>query len=174
MSENEDSARATAELRARVARLETLVLRAAALGASVAIALGFLVPFLRTSDEASAAESIRLLGAVFAMEEAGQGPFRSEAVLASIVVGMFALVAAATFVALLMLQRSLEGNRRFGVVQALSTTLLVGCGGAWLLVLLLAGHSEGEVSSFSPAVAWLTVGSLAGMGIRYLAPPEYS
>lgn len=161
------------ELRDRVERLETTLFRAVVTVACVAIAIGFFVPFLSSTDpEPDEDGSLSLLTAAFALGDAGDGPFSGEATLVAIVVGGFALLAAVTLAVVAALLRPTAGERNLAVARGLCVALLVGCCVAWLLVLVLAGHFEGEVSAFSPALAFLTAGAVAGTLLRHAAPHE--
>lgn len=162
-------------LRDRVHQLEVALFRAVVTVGSAAVVLGFFVPFLSATEKANADEddTISLLPAIFGLGSAGGGPFSEEAVMAAIVVGVFGLAALVALIALLRLfrDRASSGGVRFARVSGI--VLLVACALAWLLVLVLAGHFEGETSAFSPATLCFTIGGAATLVAAALHPADW-
>lgn len=157
----------------RVHRLEVGVFRTVAAVGTVATVLGYFLPFL-SSGEADEDETISLLPAVFSIGDAGGGPFRDEAAVTAVVLGVFAVATLVGLVALLALFGSEVRGRAVRFARVSGVVLLVLCGVAWLLVFALAGHFEdGEVSAFSPATLAFTIGAAAAFSARALQPLDW-
>jgi hypothetical protein len=162
-------------LRARVNRLEITAFRTVVAIGSAAMVLGYVLPFLTATEKADDgdSDSIGLLSAVFGLSDSGDGPFRGEARMAAIVVGVFALAILVALIALLRLFGNEVGNRAVRFARVCGIVLLVLCGFAWLLVFALAGHFEGRVSAFSPATLSFTVGGAATLVAASLHPTDW-
>jgi len=157
-------------LRDRVTRLEVAAFRAVVAVGSAAMVLGYFVPFLLATKED---DSIGLLPAVVGLGDSGSGPFRGEARLAAIVVGVFALVILVALIALLRLFGNGVRNRPVRVARVCGIVLLVACVFMWLLVFGLTGHFEGRVSAFSPAMLSFTIGGAAALVAAALHPADW-
>lgn len=160
-------------LRGRVSRLEVIVFRAVVAVGSAAMVLGYFVPFLSATEKADEDDSIGLLPAVFGLGDSGGGPFREEATMAAIVVGVFALVILVALIALLRLFGNEVGSRPVRFARVCGIVLLVVCGCGWLLVFALAGHFEGRVSAFSPATLSFTIGGAATLVAAAFHPADW-
>jgi hypothetical protein len=162
-------------LRDRVHRLEVGLFRTVLAVGVAAVAIGFVAPFLSATEEAGdgEGESISLLPSILGLGGSGGGPFGEEAVVAATVVGVFALVALATLVAMVRLFGSDVGIRPVRFARICGITLLVLCGIGWLLVFVLAGHWDGRVSTFSPATLAFTIGGAAAVVAAPLHPADW-
>ncbi len=160
-------------LRDRVTRLEAAVFRAVVAVGSVALVLGYFLPFLTATEKADEDESIALLPAVFGLGEAGGGPFSEEAVVAAVVVGVFALAVLVALLALLRLFGYEVGSRPVRFARVCGIVLLVACAIGWLLVFVLASHFEGRASGFSPATLSFTIGGIATVLAAALHPADW-
>jgi hypothetical protein len=156
-------------LEERVRSLEHGVYRAGLIATVAALVLGFIVPFLSATEDAyedlddDEYDSIAILAAVFDIGDAGDGPFERQALTVAVLVGLLALVAV---LALLVTAGTWSQDLRERLGRAsnfLCGFLLLGCVGGWLLVLVLNGHFDGQVSAFSPALLCLTVGAVGGL-----------
>ncbi len=160
-------------LRDRVNRLEIAVFRAVVAVGSAAMVLGYFVPFLMATEKADDDESISLLPAIFGLGDAGDGPFEEEAVIAAVVVGVFALAILVALISLLRLFGNEVGNGPVRFARVCGIVLLVVCGIGWLLVFALAGHFEGRASTFSPAALSFTIGGVATIVAAALHPVDW-
>lgn len=162
-------------LRDRVNRLEVGLFRAVVAVGSTAMVLGYFLPFLSPTEEVDDEEdeSIALLPAIFDLGEAGGGPFREEAAMAAVVVGVFALAILVALIALLRLFGAEVGSRPVRIARTCGIVLLVLCGIGWLLVFALAGHFDGRVSAFSPATLSFTIGAAATLVAAALHPADW-
>ena len=160
-------------LRARVTRLEVALFRALVGIGAAALVLGYFIPFLMTTEKADETDSIGLLSAFAGLGDAGDGPFRVEATMAAIVVGVFALAILVALIALLRLFGNEVGSRPVRFARVCGIVLLVGCGIGWLLVFALAGHFEGRTSAFSPATLSFTIGGVATLAAVALHPADW-
>lgn len=153
------------QLEERVTRLEEGIYRAGVLATCVAIGLGFLLPFLAPATDDDD-EPIGMLSAVFATADAGDGPFESQAMVVAIAIGALALLAVVVLIATAAAWTEGVRENVRGLNRVLSGLFpfAVACG--WLLVLLLSGHTEGDVSPLSPALVALTVGAAGGLLLR--------
>ncbi|GAB3432867.1 hypothetical protein [Actinophytocola sediminis] len=163
------------DLTERVHRLEAGLFRAVVAVGVGAIVLGYFIPFLTATEKARAneGESIALLPAIFGLGQAGGGPFRGEAMLATVVVSVFAMVTVVALVALLRLFGGEVAGRRVRFARVCGIVLLVLCGIGWLLVFAMAGHFDGRVSAFSPATLTFTIGGLATLAADVLHPTDW-
>lgn len=154
------------QLEERVTRLEEGIYRAGVLTTCVAIGLGFLLPFLAPATGDDEDEPIGMLPAVFATADAGDGPFESQAMVVAIAIGALALVAVVVLIATAATWTEGVRENVRGLNRVLSGLFpfAVACG--WLLMLLLSGHTEGDVSPLSPALVALTVGAAGGLLLR--------
>ncbi|MFC4858372.1 hypothetical protein [Actinophytocola glycyrrhizae] len=159
----------------RVGRLEIGLFRAVVTVGSVALVLGFFLPFLSATEKARGDddESVALLPTVFGISEAGGGPFEEEAVMAAVVVGVFALAILVALIALLRLFADAVGTGPVRFARVCGIVLLVACALGWLLVFALAGHFDGRVSAFSPATLCFTVGGGAMLAAAALHPTDW-
>lgn len=149
-------------LRDRVNQLEIALFRAVVAVGAAAMVLGYFLPFLSATEKASDDdETIALIPAIAGLNDAGNGPFSEEAALAAIVVGAFALVILVALIALLQLFRYEVGAGSVRFARVCGIVLLVVCAIAWLLVFVLASHTEGDMSAFSPATLSITIGGAA-------------
>lgn len=160
-------------LRARVTGLEAVLFRAVVAIGAAALVLGFFVPFLSATEKADEDESISLLPAIFGLGSAGGGPFREEAAIAAVVVGVFGLAILVALVALLRLFRDQVGPGPVRFARVCGIVLLVACGLGWLLVFALAGHFEGRTSAFSPATLCFSIGGGAMLAAAVLHPADW-
>ena len=161
-------------LRDRVNRVEVGLFRAVAAAGVAAVVLGFFVPFLSATEESDDDDdSVALLPTIFGIGGAGDGPFKEEAVMAAVVVGVFGLAVLVALFALLRLFGDPVGNGPVRLARICGIALLVGCALAWLLVFALAGHSKGGVSAFSPATLCFTVGGGAMLAAAPLHPADW-
>jgi len=162
-------------LRDRVSRLEIGLFRAVVAIGSAALVLGFFLPFLSATEKASKSDddSVSLLPTVFGIADAGGGPFRDEAAMAAVVVGVFALAILVALVALLRLFGDAVSSKAVRFARVCGIVLLVACALGWLLVFALAGHWEGRVSAFSPATLCFTIGGGAMLATAALHPADW-
>lgn len=160
-------------VRDRVSRLEVILFRTVVAIGAIALVLGYLLPFLTTTEQADEDDSIGLLPAVFGLGDSGGGPFSEEATVAAVVTGVFALVILVALITLLRLFSFGVGSRLVRVARVCGIVLLVACGGGWLLVFALAGHSESEMSAFSPATLSFTIGGVATLVAAALHPADW-
>jgi len=163
-------------LRHRVLYLEVALFRAVVAVGAVALVLGLFLPFLTATEEADSSDeddTIGLFPAVFGLADAGDGPFSGEAAMASVVVGAFVLVILVALVALVRLFRNRVSPRAVRVARIFGIILLVVCGAAWLLVLALAGHTDGRSSAFSPATLAITIGGAVTVLATALYPDDW-
>ncbi|GAB1513626.1 hypothetical protein [Actinophytocola sp. KF-1] len=160
------------DLRERVHRVEKGLFRGVAALGVAAMVLGFFVPFL-AATEPSDDDSVALLPTIFGIGGAGDGPFAEEAIMAAVVVGVFGLAILVALFALLRLFGDPVGSGPVKLARICGTVLLVGCALAWLLVFALVGHSEGEVSAFSPATLCFTIGGGAMLAAAPLHPADW-
>lgn len=161
-------------LRDRVTGLEAVLFRAVVALGSAAMVVGFFVPFLSATEKTGDdGESIALLPAVFGLGGAGRGPFRQEAAMAAVVVGVFVLAIVVALVALLRLFGDAVGSGPVRFARVCGTVLLVACALGWLLVLVLAGHFDGRTSAFSPATLCFTLGGGAMLASAVLHPTDW-
>lgn len=162
-----------AELRARLHRIEMSLFRAAVVIACSGLLLGLFLPFLMASEPSADQENtLRLIPAITGLAAAGGGPFRGEAMLASIAVGIFTAATVVTLVALLRLLGQ-PTARAIKAARIVAIVLLIGCGFAWLLVLALAAHSGGGARPLSPATLSITLGALIGVAAPTLLTPDW-
>lgn len=160
-------------LRSRVARMEAVLFRAVVAISAGALVLGFLMPFLTTTEKADEYESVSLLPAVLSLDDSGGGPFSEEASMAAVVAAMFALAILVALIALLRLFGYGVGSRTVRVARVCGIVALVACAMGWLLVFTLAGHFEGRVSAFSPATLSFTVGGAVALVAAALHPADW-
>lgn len=159
-------------LRDRVHRLEAGLFRAVVAIGSAALVLGFFLPFLSGTGKDDD-ESVSLLPTVFGIADAAGGPFQDEAVMAAVVVGVFALAVLVALIALLRLFGDAVGGRSVRFARVCGIVLLVACALGWLLVFALAGHWDGRVSAFSPATLCFTIGGGAVLAAAPLHPADW-
>jgi hypothetical protein len=162
-------------VRDRVHRLELTLFRAVVALGSVALVVGWFVPFLATTEKAADGddESVALLPTIFGIGDSGDGPFSGEAAVAAVVVGVFGLAILVALIALLSLLRDRVGRRPVRFARLCGIVLLVACALGWLLVFALAGHFEGRSSAFSPATMCFTVGGGAMLAAAALHPMDW-
>ncbi|MBB4904721.1 hypothetical protein [Actinophytocola algeriensis] len=163
-------------LRHRMHQLEVALFRAVVAVGAAALVLGYFLPFLSATEEASSSdedETIALIPAIAGLADAGDGPFSGEAAMAAVVVGAFVLVILVALIALVQLFRDRVSPRTVRFTRVCGIVLLVVCGLAWLLVFALAGHSEGRSSAFSPATLSITVGGAATLLAAALHPADW-
>jgi len=156
----------------RVHRLEVGLFRAVVSVGAVAIVLGYFLPFIVATADTDD-DTIALLPAAVSLREGGNGPFRDEAAMAAIVTATFALVILVALIALLRLFGGEVGQGPVRFARICGVVLLVLCGVAWLLVLVLAGHFDGRMSAFSPATLAFTVGGAATVVATRLHPTDW-
>jgi hypothetical protein len=160
-------------LRDRVNRVETGQFRAVVALGSAAMVLGWFVPFLMATGKATKDDSVALLPTIFGIGDSGDGPFRGEAALAAVVVGVFGLAILVALIVLLGLFRDRVGSRPVRIARICGIVLLVACTLGWLLVFALAGHFDGRTSAFSPATLCFTVGGAAMLAAAALHPADW-
>jgi hypothetical protein len=163
-------------LRDRVHQLEVALFRVVVAVGAAALVLGYFLPFLSATEEASSSdedETIALIPAIAGLGDAGDGPFSGEAAMAAVVVGGFVLVILVALIALAQLFRDRVSPRTVRFARVCGIVLLVVCGLAWLLVFALAGHFEGRTSAFSPATLSITIGGAATLLAAALHPADW-
>ena len=166
--EKEAMRRKYVALERRIRRVEDVHYFASGIASIAAFAVGLFVPFVQaTKPTGDDDDSIAILPAVFELAAAGGGPFEGEAILAGAVLGVFALIAIVTASSVIAILAQTTA-RRVTVARVCVNVMLVGCAGAWLLVLLLAAHFAGRPSVFSPAVFCMTIGAGIAWVTTYL------
>ncbi|WP_134322810.1 hypothetical protein [Cumulibacter soli] len=153
-------------LRQQALQLQFVLLTASAVLALFGIAVGLFLPFVRSVGGADG-DSITLLPAIFALADAGGGPFETQAIIVAVLVGILALAALLTAVAIACLaEHPTVGRIKFASISG--GILILGCAGAWLLVAVLAGRSD-DLSAFSPATLSITIGAALTLVCVHLA-----
>lgn len=139
----------------------SILVRVLAFAAVVAGLAGFATPLLVSTDPDE--RSMWLVEAIPGFATMGGGPYSTEALLASIAIGVFAVVLAATAVLSVAFaaRPGSRGLRR--VLHVAAIVLLVGCGGAALLVVILSGQFGGRALPVSPAVFLAAVGGVLAL-----------
>ena len=155
-----------ARLRERLAQAEKRHVILAGIIGLLGIALGLLLPLLRPTQ---GEDSLWPLQAITLLPAAGGGPFRDEATIAGIAVGMYvgAIVLAFIFLFALLVSPS---ARKATLSLVFSIILLLGCAGAAMLALALSGQWDGRVSAFSPSALAAAIGAVFAIIVARIHP----
>lgn len=146
-------------LQRRVQWLERLLFRGLAVLSAFGLAGALMLPFWQADNgRPDEPESLSLLLIPAALTNAGDGPYRAEAWLAGAAVWvLIAAIPACGGAVLAMTFNDLGPQvRRWHAVAIVAGA--VGVAGVWLLTLMMAGRSDGELDVFSPGLLSLTFG----------------